>query len=85
MHIHICPNCIMAFVVALQSLPSWIVVNLSWPLYRKARPYGLPHPARHRIPGLLDWHQGSTSMTRQFNWGMWFSVTALLFATWRLS
>jgi hypothetical protein len=74
----------MTFVIALQSLPSWIVVNLSWPMYRKARPYGEPHPWRTRVPSLVAWHYSSTRMTREFNWTMWFSLAVCTFAVWTI-
>ena len=62
----------MAFVAALQSLPSWGFTNLMWPLYRRAKPYGLPHPWCERVPGLVKWHGDASVLTRVFNLAVWW-------------
>ena len=73
---HFCPNCVMAFVAAVQSLPSWGIANLLWPVYRRLRPDGFLHPWRKRVPGLGEWDRNSTMLNRVLNLAMWW------FAIW---
>lgn len=58
----------MSMLRIVSAIPTWLATNLYTPLLPKG------HPWKNKWFGLVDWAEGESEVSREFDRGLWLCV-----------